>query len=88
MSRIEVAVLVGTSVPESLRSKGLLACWILLVDGAMWAGPFASRDEAEALKGTWELELAAGGGDLRLRSFPCLVGKPAERGLSVACGDA
>ncbi|MFO6082933.1 hypothetical protein, partial [Pseudomonas aeruginosa] len=55
MSRIEVAVLVGTSVPESLRSKGLLACWILMVDGAMWAGPFTSRDEAEALKGTWEL---------------------------------
>ncbi|EPH1520147.1 hypothetical protein L5T15_002425 [Pseudomonas aeruginosa] len=51
MSRIEVAVLVGTSVPESLRSKGLLACWILMVD----AGPFTSRDEAEALKGTWEL---------------------------------
>lgn len=46
---------VGTSVPESLRSKGLLACWILMVDGAMWAGPFTSRDEAEALKGTWEL---------------------------------
>lgn len=44
-----------TSVPESLRSKGLLACWILMVDGAMWAGPFTSRDEAEALKGTWEL---------------------------------
>ena len=55
MSRIEVAVLVGTSVPESLRSKGLLACWILMVDGAMWAGPFTSRVEAEALKGTWEL---------------------------------
>ncbi|MDF5808013.1 hypothetical protein P4123_09615 [Pseudomonas aeruginosa] len=54
MSRIEVAVLVGTSVPESLRSKGLLACWI--DGGRRHVGrPLTSRDEAEALEGTRNL---------------------------------
>lgn len=55
MSRIEVIVLVGMSVPESLRGKGLLACWIPMVDGVMWADLFTSRGEAETLKGAWEL---------------------------------
>lgn len=55
MFRIEVVVLVGMFVFELLCSKGLLVCWILMVDGVMWVGFFISCDEVEVLKGIWEL---------------------------------
>lgn len=58
MSHVDVVSLIGTAVPESLRSEGHMACWFVAVDGVMRSGPFVSRDAAGASKSIWLLELA------------------------------
>jgi len=55
MPRIDVVSLVGSAVPAELRSDGLMACWLLMVDGQPKAGPFASRDAALACQTVWML---------------------------------
>ena len=55
MPRIDVVSLVGSAVPAELRSDGLMACWLLMVDGQPKAGPFASRDAALACQAVWML---------------------------------
>ncbi|WP_244976421.1 hypothetical protein [Ectopseudomonas khazarica] len=39
MPRIDVVSLVGSAVPAELRSDGLMACWLLMVDGQPKAVP-------------------------------------------------
>lgn len=55
MPRIDVVSLVGSAVPAELRSDGLMACWLLMVDGQPKAGPFVSRDAALACQAVWML---------------------------------
>ncbi|MBD2836452.1 hypothetical protein ID144_05305 [Pseudomonas sp. JM0905a] len=58
MSHVDVMSLVGTAVPESLRTEGHMACWFVVVDGVKRSGPFTSREAAGASKAIWLLELA------------------------------
>lgn len=58
MSHVDVMSLVGSAVPETLRADGYIACWFVVVDGVMRAGPFTSRDAAGASQAIWLLELA------------------------------
>lgn len=58
MSRVDVMSVVGTAVPETLRSDGHMACWFVTVDGVMRSGPFTSREVAGASQAIWLLELA------------------------------
>ncbi|MFZ6048507.1 hypothetical protein ACFW0H_20555 [Pseudomonas sp. CR3202] len=58
MSHVDVMSLVGTAVPESLRTDGHMACWFVVVDGVMRSGPFTSREAAGASQAIWLLELS------------------------------
>jgi hypothetical protein len=58
MSHVDVMSLVGTAVPETLRSAGHIACWFVVVDGVKRSGPFVSREAAGASKAIWLLEMA------------------------------
>ncbi|MNF82202.1 hypothetical protein D3C84_645020 [compost metagenome] len=58
MSHVDVMSLVGTAVPEALRSAGHMACWFVVVDGVKRSGPFISREAAGASRAIWLLEMA------------------------------
>ncbi|MDT4877147.1 hypothetical protein D3C76_981520 [compost metagenome] len=58
MSHVDVMSLVGTAVPETLRSAGHMACWFVVVDGVKRSGPFVSREAAGASRAIWLLEMA------------------------------
>ncbi|RMP32884.1 hypothetical protein ALP73_03953 [Pseudomonas coronafaciens pv. garcae] len=49
MNKVNIMSVVGSAVPESLRARGLLACWYLIQDGEPVSGPLASLPVAEAL---------------------------------------
>ncbi|WDY56183.1 hypothetical protein [Pseudomonas sp. PSKL.D1] len=49
MATIQIMSVVGSAVPTTLREKGLLACWYLVLNGEAVSGPMASRASAQAL---------------------------------------
>ncbi|MDU9395494.1 MULTISPECIES: hypothetical protein [Pseudomonadaceae] len=58
MHSAEIMSLVGSAVPETLRRAGHLACWLVVLDGAVKAGPFVSLADAQASQAIWLLESA------------------------------
>jgi hypothetical protein len=46
MAHIDIASMIGSAVPQPLRTSGHLACWYVMVDGVQRSGPFLSRDQA------------------------------------------
>ncbi|MDH0305103.1 MULTISPECIES: hypothetical protein [unclassified Pseudomonas] len=59
-SRIDVAVMIGSGVPASLRALGKRLCWVVLVDGERRGTAFASRDEALECQAAWQAQMARG----------------------------
>ncbi|NIF18391.1 hypothetical protein [Pantoea sp. Cy-639] len=57
-SRVDVAVMIGTGVPQSLQALGKRICWVVLVDGERRGTAFASRDEAVECQTAWQAQLA------------------------------
>ncbi|KFE57537.1 hypothetical protein [Pseudomonas syringae] len=47
MNSLKIMSVVGSAVPQSLRERGLLACWYLVNDGEPVSGPFASLTAAQ-----------------------------------------
>ncbi|SEC07838.1 hypothetical protein SAMN05216178_3362 [Pseudomonas saponiphila] len=57
-SKVDVAVMIGSGVPASLRALGRKACWVVLVNGEQRGTAFASRVEAEECRQVWLAQLA------------------------------
>jgi hypothetical protein len=55
-SRVDVAVMIGSGVPASLRALGQSVCWVVLLNGERRGTAFSSRDEAQA---AWLAQLNA-----------------------------
>ncbi|MDR6581279.1 hypothetical protein [Pseudomonas extremaustralis] len=53
-NKVDVAVMIGSGVPPSLRALGQNACWVVLVNGEPLGTAFASRDEAQACRAAWQ----------------------------------
>lgn len=51
--KVDVAVMIGSGAPISLRSVGMRVCWVVLVNGERRGTAFASRDEAHACRAAW-----------------------------------
>ncbi|QXH37709.1 hypothetical protein [Pseudomonas muyukensis] len=57
-SRVDVAVMIGSGVPQSFQALGRRLCWVVLVDGERRGTAFASRDEALECQAAWQAQLA------------------------------
>ncbi|MNI91156.1 hypothetical protein D3C73_1487760 [compost metagenome] len=58
--RVDVAVMIGSGVPASLRAMGQRVCWVVLLDGERRGTAFSSREEAQECKAAWLAQLSAG----------------------------
>ncbi|MGW8461374.1 hypothetical protein [Pseudomonas sp. CLCA07] len=58
-SKVNVAVMIGSGVPASLRAMGQSVCWVVLLNGERRGTAFASRNEAEACRTAWLAQLNA-----------------------------
>ncbi|MNG26493.1 hypothetical protein D3C84_1114900 [compost metagenome] len=58
-SRVDVAVMIGSGVPASLRSLGKSICWVVLLNGERRGTAFSSREEAQACRAAWLAQLNA-----------------------------
>ena len=56
--QVDVAVMIGTGVPESLRALGRKVCWVVLVNGEQRGTAFSSRVEAEECRSAWLAQLS------------------------------
>ncbi|MGY2288667.1 hypothetical protein ACW9H6_02500 [Pseudomonas sp. SDO528_S397] len=54
LSKVDVAVMIGSGVPATLRALGQKACWVVLLNGEQRGTAFGSRGEAEECKAAWE----------------------------------
>lgn len=52
-SKVDVAVMIGSGVPVSLRAVGQRVCWVVLVNGERRGTAFASRSEALECRAAW-----------------------------------
>ncbi len=52
-NKVDVAVMIGSGVPQTLRELGQKACWVVLLNGEQRGTAFASRDEAEECRAAW-----------------------------------
>jgi hypothetical protein len=50
---IDIAVMIGSGVPPTLREQGHKVCWVLLVNGEQRGTAFGSRVEAEECRSAW-----------------------------------
>lgn len=58
-NKVDVAVMIGSGVPETLRALGQKACWVVLLNGEQRGTAFASRDEAEECRAAWHKRCCA-----------------------------
>ncbi|AWY39796.1 hypothetical protein DKY63_07725 [Pseudomonas putida] len=58
-SKVDVAVMIGSGVPASLRALGQSVCWVVLLNGERRGTAFSTRDEAEECKAAWIAQLSA-----------------------------
>ncbi|NUT77683.1 hypothetical protein HNO86_21795 [Pseudomonas sp. C1C7] len=56
-SKVDVAVMIGSGVPASLRALGQSVCWVVLLNGERRGTAFSTRDEAEECKAAWIAQL-------------------------------
>ncbi|MGH8385989.1 MAG: hypothetical protein ACRESJ_10905 [Pseudomonas sp.] len=59
-SKVDVAVMIGSGVPASLRALGQRVCWVVLVNGDRRGTAFSSRTEAQECRAAWLAQLNAG----------------------------
>ena len=59
-SRVDVAVMIGSGVPETLQALGRRVCWVVLVDGERRGTAFATRSEALECQAAWLQQLHKG----------------------------
>ena len=59
-SKVDVAVMIGSGVPETLRALGRKACWVVLLNGERRGTAFSSRNEAEECRAAWLAQLSVG----------------------------
>lgn len=52
-SRVDVAVMIGSGVPASMRALGKRVCWVVLVNGERRGTAFATREEALECQAAW-----------------------------------
>ena len=57
-SKVDVAVMIGSGVPASLRATGKSICWVVLLNGERRGTAFSSRDEAEECRAAWLAQLS------------------------------
>ncbi|WP_347905757.1 hypothetical protein [Pseudomonas purpurea] len=55
--KVDVAVMIGSGVPQGLRAMGQSVCWVVLLNGEQRGTAFASRDEAEECRAAWLAQL-------------------------------
>ncbi|RNF92727.1 hypothetical protein EFK07_05895 [Pseudomonas putida] len=53
-SRVDVAVMIGSGVPATLRALGKRVCWVVLVNGEPRGTAFATREEALECQAAWQ----------------------------------
>ncbi|KMT54875.1 hypothetical protein [Pseudomonas fildesensis] len=53
-NKVDVAVMIGSGVPETLRALGQKACWVVLLNGEQRGTAYASRDEALECRAAWQ----------------------------------
>ncbi|WPN45305.1 MULTISPECIES: hypothetical protein [unclassified Pseudomonas] len=58
-SKVDVAVMIGSGVPATLRALGRTVCWVVLLNGERRGTAFSSRTEAEECKAAWMAQLNA-----------------------------
>ncbi|WP_249674261.1 hypothetical protein [Pseudomonas abieticivorans] len=58
-SKVDVAVMIGSGVPPSLRTLGKRICWVVLVNGEQRGTAFADRADADECRAAWLAELAS-----------------------------
>lgn len=58
-NQVNIAVVIGSAVPKSLREAGKKACWVVLVNGEQRSTAFATRMEAQACGAAWLAQLNA-----------------------------
>ncbi|BCX69146.1 MULTISPECIES: hypothetical protein [Pseudomonas] len=58
-TKVDVAVMIGTGVPASLRALGQNVCWVVLLNGERRGTAFSSREEAQECKAAWLAQLNA-----------------------------
>jgi len=56
--KIDVAVMIGSGVPPSLRAIGQRVCWVVLLNGERRGTAFATRGEAEECRAAWAAQLS------------------------------
>ncbi|QHF45327.1 hypothetical protein PspS35_16605 [Pseudomonas sp. S35] len=56
-NKVDIAVMIGSGVPQTLRALGQKACWVVLLNGEQRGTAFASRDEAEECRAAWQVLL-------------------------------
>ena len=55
--KVDVAVMIGSGVPASLRALGQSVCWVVLLNGERRGTAFSSRGEAEECRDAWLAQL-------------------------------
>ena len=50
---IDIAVMIGSGVPQALRNQGHKVCWVVLVNGEQRGTAFGSRVEAQECRTAW-----------------------------------
>jgi thioesterase domain-containing protein len=51
--KIDIAVMIGSGVPQTLRAQGHKVCWVVLVNGEQRGSAFGSRQAAEECRSAW-----------------------------------
>lgn len=58
-TKVDVAVMIGSGVPASLRAAGQSVCWVVLLNGERRGTAFSCREEAQECKAAWLAQLNA-----------------------------
>lgn len=58
-NKVDVAVMIGSGVPASLRAVGQSVCWVVLLNGERRGAAFSSREAAQACRAAWLAQLGA-----------------------------
>ena len=67
-NQVDVAVMIGSGVPKSLRDTGQKACWVVLVNGEQRGTAFSTRAEAQECQSAWLAQLSANPVAMRLQA--------------------
>ena len=67
-NRVDVAVMIGTGVPQGLRGTGQKVCWVVLVNGEQRGTAFSSRIDAEECRAAWLAQLSANACAMQVRA--------------------